>query len=174
MLKMFSTQLAGLFKKIQEDNYGFEDSSRLLAQSAIGDGCIYIHGFHEMTGIMQEAFYGAEPFPYAKPYDPKIPLTIADRVLLFTRYANDKDAIDFACKLKEEQIPFAAVATSTQNELNTLEQLADVFIDLRLQRGLIPDDNGNRIGFPHLMSALFAYYGIKFTLEEILTEYNEE
>jgi hypothetical protein len=52
--------------------------------------------------------------------------------------------------------------------------LADVHIDLRIQRGLIPDETGNRYGYPTLIAALFAYYGIKFTLEEIIKEYEEE
>ena len=46
--------------------------------------------------------------------------------------------------------------------------LADVHIDLRIQRGLIPDETGNRYGYPTLIAALFAYYGIKFTLVEII------
>ena len=35
MLKMFTTQLTGLFKRIEEkEEYSFEDGARLLAQGA--------------------------------------------------------------------------------------------------------------------------------------------
>ncbi|MGK0537349.1 DUF2529 family protein, partial [Bacillus sp. 'calajunan'] len=47
----------------------------------------------------------------------------------------------------------------------------DVHIDTKLLKGLIPDDEGNRYGFPSLMIALFAYHGIKYTIDEMLNEY---
>ncbi|RFU62350.1 DUF2529 domain-containing protein [Peribacillus glennii] len=179
MLKMFSTQISGLFKKIMEgEEFAFEDCARLLAQASIGDGTIYIHGLGEMQGILAEALYGAEIFPNAMPlYDEnrtQVSLSIADRVLLFSRHSNDEEALKLAADLRRDGIPFTAVSTLVPSAGHSLDQLADVHIDLRLQKGLLPDDNGNRVGYPTLMAALFAYYGIKFTLEEILTEYEEE
>jgi uncharacterized phosphosugar-binding protein len=178
MLKMFSTQVSGLFKKIMDgEEFSFEDSARLLAQASVGDGTIYIHGFGEMKGITAEAFEGAEPFPNGMPlYEKKNKLasiTNADRILLFSRYSNDYEALELAGHLREEGIPFIAVSTLVPSAEASLDTLADVHIDLRLQKGLIPDDSGNRVGFPSLMAALFAYYGITFTLNEILQEYSE-
>ena len=77
----------------------------------------------------------------------------------------------FRSNLQQLNIPFAAISTVVSSEEPTLLELADVHIDLNLQKGLIPDEIGNRIGLPNLMAALFAYYGIKFTLEEILQEF---
>lgn len=179
MLKMFSTQMTGLFKKIMDgEEFAFEDCARLLAQASIGDGSIYLHGFGEMKGILSEALEGVEPFPNTMAlYNEKkqlAPLTNADRVLLFTRNSDDSEALSLAKSLQEERIPFTAVSTLVPTAELSLDVLADVHIDLRLQKGLVPDDHGNRVGFPSLMAALFAYYGIKFTLEEILQEYGEE
>jgi hypothetical protein len=42
-----------------------------------------------------------------------------------------------------------------------------------LTKGLLPDDFGNRYGFPSPMAGLFVYYGLKFTIEEIIAEYEE-
>jgi len=172
MLKMFSTQMSGLFKKVlDKEAFGFEDSARLLAQASVGDGTIYIKSFGEMNGILSEAFEGAEPFP-GLPFDDKnMPYSQEDRVLLFTRTSADKKAIELAQNLQQLNIPFAAISTVVSSEELTLVELADVHIDLNLQKGLIPDEIGNRIGLPNLMVALFAYYGIKFTLEEILQEF---
>lgn len=177
MLKMFSTQISGLFKKIMaEEEFSFEDCARLLAQASIGDGTIYIHGFGEMQGVLAEALESAEPFPKAMPlFDMKnkqIQPNGADRVLLFSRYSNDSEALKLALELRKDGIPFTAVSTLVSSAEQTLDKLADVHIDLRLQKGLLPDENGNRIGFPSLMAALFAYYGIKFTLDEIMQEYS--
>ncbi|CAH0345052.1 DUF2529 domain-containing protein [Bacillus sp. CECT 9360] len=179
MLKMFSTQTTGLFKKIMdEEEFAFEDCARLLAQASIGDGTIYLHGFGEMKGILSEALEGVEPFPNVMAlYDDKkelASLTNADRVLFFTRYSDDSEALSLAKYLQKEGVPFTAVSTLVLSSGLSLDELADVHIDLRLQKGLVPDDNGKRVGFPSLMVALFAYYGIRFTLDEILQEYAEE
>lgn len=175
MLKIFSTQLNSLFKKVMEkEEFNMEDAARLLAQAAIGNGTIYIHGFGEMDGVTKEALNGIEPLIKAKAYDFKIPLTSEDRFLLFSRYSNDTEAIQLAQNLKKENIPFVAVSTTIESGIDSLQTIADVHIDLRVERGLIPNENGTRTGYPTLLVALFAYFGIKFIIEEILQEYQED
>ncbi|USK59691.1 DUF2529 domain-containing protein [Peribacillus asahii] len=174
MLKIFSTQINGLFKKmIDHEEFNIEDAARLLAQAVIGEGSIYIYGFEEMDGITKEALNGVEPLPAAKVYYLDEPLTLGseDRFLLFSRFSNDPEAIRLSQRLQQADIPFVAVSTVVEAEGDSLATLADVHIDLRVQRGLIPDELGNRVGYPTLLIALFAYYGIKFTIEEILQEY---
>lgn len=175
MLKIFSTQLNGLFKKIMEkEEFAIEDAARLLTQAAIGDGTIYIHGFHEMDGVTQEALKGIEPLLKASSYDAAFTPTSEDRFLLFSRYSTDQEAIELAHKLKAEGVPFVAVSTVVSSDTESLESLADVHINLQVERGLIPKDDGNRTGYPTLLVALFVYTGIKFTIEEILQEYLED
>jgi hypothetical protein len=168
MLKMFTTQVTGLFKRIEEkEEYAFEDGARLLAQ-----GSIYIFATKEMKAVEYEALEGAEPFKGVKIFDGFEDLTNADRVLMFTRYSNDEAALEMAVLLQEKGIPFVAVSTAVP-EGGRLAELADVHIDLRLPKGLLPDDFGNRYGYPSSMAALFVYFGLKFTIEEILAEYEE-
>ncbi|CAH0244318.1 hypothetical protein SRABI96_03012 [Peribacillus sp. Bi96] len=175
MLKIFSTQISGLFKKmIENETFEMEDAGRLLAQAAVGDGSIFIHGFGEMQGVTAEAVEGAEPFPSVKRYEEGETISREDRFLIFSRHSDDMEALKLAQQLKEKDIPFVAVSTSVPPKEDSLSELADVHIDLRIQRGLIPDETGNRYGYPTLIAALFAYYGIKFTLEEIIREYKDE
>ncbi|MFJ7744984.1 DUF2529 domain-containing protein [Peribacillus sp. NPDC097295] len=175
MLKIFSTQLSGVFKKIMEmDSFEMEDAGRLLAQAVVGDGSVFIHGFGEMQGVVAESMDGEEPFPKAKRYTDDAVISREDRLLLFSRHSNDPEAIKLGHRLLQLDIPFVAVSTGVQSEKDTLVELADVHIDLRIQRGLIPDETGNRFGYPTLIAALFAYYGIKFTVEEIIHEYEDE
>ena len=175
MLKIFSTQLSGVFKKIMEkESFEMEDAGRLLAQAIVGDGSVFIHGFGEMQGVVAESMEGEEPFPKAKRYTDDVVISREDRLLLFSRHSNDPEAIKLANRLQQLDIPFVAVSTVVQSEKATLVELSDVHIDLRIQRGLIPDETGNRFGYPTLIAALFAYYGIKFTLEEIIQEYEDE
>ncbi|WP_423800127.1 DUF2529 domain-containing protein [Neobacillus sp. SAB-20_R2A] len=174
MLKMFTTQLMGLFKRIEEkEEFAFEDAARLLAQAPVGDGSIYIYGEKEMKAVSAEAVDGAEPLKSARALsmESAADLDIADRVLIFARTSTDEAALSIAAQLQEKGIPFVAVSTVMDVSTGGLAEIADVHIDLRLTKGLLPDEFGNRIGYPSSMAALFVYYGLKFTIEEILAEY---
>lgn len=163
-MKMFTTQLTGLFKRIEEkEEFSFEDGARLLAQGQT----IYVVGFKEMKGVEFEALEGAEPLKGASTNIEEA--TSSDRVLLFTRTSDDQDAVELAGTLAEKGIPFVAVSTVVPD--GKLEELADVHIHLQLTKGLLPDDFGNRYGYPSSMAALYVYYGLKFTIDEILAEY---
>jgi hypothetical protein len=180
MLKMFTTQLTGVFKKIDEkEEFAFEDGARLLAQAPAGDGSIYLFATKEMRAVEFEALAGAEPLTGVKVLTDTdaagmAELSDADRVLLFTRTSQDEGAVEAARLLQEKMIPLVAVSTvmdaGAENDLRTL---ADVHIDLRLTKSLLPDDVGSRYGYPSAMAALFVYHGLKFTIDEILAEYAE-
>lgn len=164
MLKMFTTQLTGLFKRIEEKGeFSFEDGARLLAQGQT----IYLSGFREMKAVEFEALEGAEPFKGAKVLGSLDDVTSSDRVLLFSRSSSDTEAVELAAGLQEKDIPFVAVSAGD----GQLVELADVHINLQLTKGLLPGDMGNRYGYPSSMAGLFVYYGLKFTIEEILAEY---
>ncbi|MEH7251164.1 DUF2529 domain-containing protein [Neobacillus niacini] len=166
MLKMFTTQLTGLFKKIAEkEEFSFEDGARLLAQGQT----IYLLGFKEMKAVEFEALEGAEPLRGAHVLTNADDLTSADRVLLFSRNADDVEAIEWAMRLQEKGVPFVAVSTVVPD--GKLADLADVHLNLQLTKGLLPDDFGNRYGYPASMAALYIYYGLKFTIDEIFAEY---
>nr|WP_263324140.1 DUF2529 domain-containing protein [Neobacillus sp. Marseille-Q6967] len=164
MLKMFTTQLTGLFKRIEDKaEFAFEDGARLLAQGHT----LYIIGLREMKAVEFEALEGAEPFKGAVVLGDLDKVTSADRVLLFSRLSDDEDAVHVGQALQEKGIPFVAVSAGA----GRLVELADVHIDLQLSKGLLPDDEGNRYGYPSSMASLFVYYGLKFTVDEILAEY---
>lgn len=173
MLKMFSTQLTGLFNRLQEkEEFSIEDGARLLAQAAAGEGTVYIFGTKEMQAVALEAVYGEEPMQSAAILTEDVELEAADRVLVVSRYADDEEAVEAARDLQQKGIPFVAISTVRgENEAASLDTMADVHIDLRLKKGLLPDEMGNRVGYPTSIIALYIYFGLKFTTEEILEEY---
>ncbi|WP_375162354.1 DUF2529 domain-containing protein [Bacillus sp. V3B] len=172
---MFTTQLHGLFQRIQEkQSEWIEDGARLLAQAAIADHTIYVYGTAEMDAVVCEALKGAEPLSHTTSLhsvDDLGQLTMMDRVLLVSRYSTDSEALQLAKKLSEKGIPFVAIASHIESNKETIVDLADVHIDLQLKKGLIPNDDGGRSGYPFSMAALFVYYALKLTIEEILVEY---
>ncbi|RSD27160.1 DUF2529 domain-containing protein [Mesobacillus subterraneus] len=173
MLKMFSTQLTGLFNRLQDkEEFSIEDGARLLAQAAAGQGKIYIFGTKEMQAVGVEAVYGEEPLQAAAIFTGEVELESADRVLIVSRYNDDEEAVGIARQLQENGIPFVAISTVRhEDKADSLNGLADVHIDLRIKKGLLPDESGNRVGYPTSMAALYVYFGLKFTIEEILEEY---
>lgn len=179
MLKIFTTQLQGVFGRIGGDgDFGFEDGARLLAQAVVGDGRIYIHGVKEMKAVEFEATEGAEPLPKAtllSDLDSYHDLNDTDRVLIVSRFSTDEEAIETAKALKELEIEIVAISTVMPDEgAETLDSIADVHIDMKLKKPLIPGDDGERFGFPSSMAGLYAYYGLAFTIKEILEEQDDE
>lgn len=172
MLKMFTTQLSGLLSRIHEQNeFAIEDSARLLAQSLVGEGSLYLYGNHEMEAISAEAFAGAEPFKEMRKWDGVQDLTISDRVIIFSRFSHEQMAVQAGKLLLEKGIPFVAVSSHIENGEENLTQLADVHIDLLLKKPLLPDDEGNRYGYPASIAALYVYHAVTFTIREILDDY---
>lgn len=175
MLKMFTTQLVGRLKKIESDQeFNIEDAARLLAQALVGEGSIYIYAENEMEGILAEATMGQEPWDRVeKLTDSSIAeLTDADRVLMFSRSIHDEKTLEVAKALEEKGIPFVAVASAPIKEENPLEDLAFVFINLYMDKGLVPtEDYLGRTGYPSLIAALYVLHNIKFVLDEMISEY---
>lgn len=154
-----------------------EDGARLLSQAIVSEGNIYMYCHAEMKGVYWEAFYGLEPLEKVKELslESAPELHPADRVIIFTRFSNDREALSLAKILQDKEIPFVAVSSYALNHDAAIEKdlstLADVFIPLHIEQGLIPTETGNRIGYPHLICALYVYHNIKFLIDEILEEY---
>lgn len=176
MLKIFSTQLQGQFKKIMEqEELSIEDGARILAQSVISDGNIFVHGISEMGAVTMEALYGSEPLSTAKPLfcDGKMAdATDLDRVLLISRFSTDSEAVALAKDLHKKGIQTVAIAAIKKNvDTQSLIDFVDVLIDSKLTIGLLPNEDGTRFGFPSAMTALFTYYGLAFTIKEMVEEF---
>ncbi|UAL47248.1 DUF2529 domain-containing protein [Sutcliffiella horikoshii] len=181
MLKIFTTQLQGVFNRIgSSEEFAFEDAARLLAQAVVGDGRVYVHGVKEMKAVEAEATTGAEPLMSAtllSDLDSYHDLTDTDRALIVSRFSTDEEAISTAKALKELGIEIVGISTVMEPEFGgfadgteTLVSLSDVHIDMKLKKPLIPGDDGERFAFPSSMVALYVYHGLAFTLKEILEE----
>ncbi|WP_100401471.1 DUF2529 family protein [Bacillus sp. FJAT-42315] len=171
MLKMFSTQLNGLLQRIADkEAEQIEDGARLLAQAAIGDGTIFIKGFNEMKAVEAEAVFGAEPLVHATPLSSIDEVTETDRLLLVSRFADDEEVLMIAKEFQKKNIPFIAIAGARSTENESLENSADIFIDTKLLKGLLPNEQGERTAFPSSIAALYIFFLLKLTIDEILLD----
>lgn len=173
MLKIFSTQLTGYFQRIMtSEDINIEDGARILAQTILHKGTIYIRGINEMASIELEALQGAEPLRQARLLTNVDDVNAMDAVLLVSRYATDEEIVHLAKQLREKNIPLIGISTIKEGG-QTLLSYTDVHIDTKLTRSLLPADDGSRFGYPSIMTALFAYYGLAFTTKEILEDYED-
>lgn len=173
MSKILTTQLTGLFQRIgQSEEEAIEETARLLAQAAIGQGTVYFATFGELEAIAIQAQHGVQPFAKFARYDEAIELMPADRVIIFTRQASDEQALTLARKLNAEFIPFAAVASEVAGADNELSDLAYTYISLKMRGGILPHPTklGERIVFPHIMAALYIYEAIKMEFDEMVAD----
>ncbi|MET3699043.1 uncharacterized protein DUF2529 [Bacillus oleivorans] len=172
MNKMFTTQLTGLFQRLstEENGFLFEDAARLLAQAPAGQGSIYIYGEQELKAVTAEALYGVEPLQTAKELSEHQldEITHADRIWLFSRSSEDPAVQRFIAAFTKADIPFVLVANKGTDE--EAVPVGNVFIDLKVAKGLMPDESGNRFGFPTGITALFIYHHIHFLIREFLEE----
>lgn len=179
MLKIFTTQLTGVFKKIaEEEELQFEDASRLIAQSVMSEGTIYFYGVKEFEAITLEAVEGEDRLPNTKnlkelaSYDV---LTPRDLVVVAARYAADGEAVDVAKQLKKKGVTIVGISSVRKEAAeHTLVEHVDVHIDLKEINRLVPISLEERVGYPILMAGLYAYFGLYLTTKEILWEYEDE
>lgn len=170
MLKIFTTQLFGVFRKIQEtEEDRIEDCARLVAQSVIGDGMIYVKGFDELDAIVHVIMESEEKIPSVAPYQDNMELEPEDCLLIFSKTADDdrsKALLETARSNGASTVSLGAVEDGNEPGIN------EFHIDTKLLKGLVPDDEGRRIGYPVFMCALYAYYALYFTVSEMLEEYD--
>lgn len=177
MLKMFTTQLTGLFSRVSGKNeFEYEVAARLLAQVLAGDGAVYVKGFGEMAAVELEATVGAEPWPGAKVLDDVDTLNSVDRVLVVSRFAHDPAAMILAKKLVAANIPFVTIAEVERERKDEegLHTLADSFLHTGVGKAMLPKEDGTRMGFPSALAALYSYHQLYFVYMEFAEELFEE
>jgi uncharacterized phosphosugar-binding protein len=177
LLKIFTTQLTGVFKKIaDEEELQFEDASRLLAQSILSESTIYFYGVKEFEAITLEAVHGEDVLKNTmnlKDLSTYGELTPQDIVVIATRYSTDEVAVNLARKLAEQGVTTVGISSVLDGELS-LAEVVEVHIDLKEINRLVPLTFERRIGYPIIMAGLYAYFGLYLTTSEILSEYAGE
>ncbi|MBB4823155.1 hypothetical protein HNO89_000373 [Sporosarcina luteola] len=170
-MKILTTQIGGLLQRIgTASEEPIEETARLLAQAAIGEGRVIFAAFDEMEAVLVSAQSGAEPFQNAVRYEDDMGISSADRVWILARSAQDHRALALARQLAEQFIPFAATAGEKADDQNELSDLAYTYISTGLTKGLLPGPTGERIVQPHALAALFIYEAVKMAYDEMVLD----
>lgn len=161
-MKLLSSQLTQIFERIDLLEQSLEEIARLFAQTAIGEGTIFIAAFGEMKAVAAAALESSEPLPSASEWKTDSILTSADRVFILSK----KDEGDeLAGRLSDAAIPFAMLSAESYKS-----DLPEVFLSLGIDEGIPADETDGRTIVPHAMAALYAYHRIKVMLDRMLAE----
>ncbi|MDN7241807.1 DUF2529 family protein [Planococcus sp. N028] len=161
-MKILTTQLTGLFQRISQQEEAIEDTARLLAQAAVGEGTIFLAAFGEMKAVVSAAIDGAEPLPRVAEWHPESIITSADRIWIL---AKKDEGDELAGRLADAHMPVAMLTAETKET-----DMADAFISLKMDKGLLPTEGGGRMLVPHAMGALYVYHAVKMVIDEMLAE----
>ncbi|MFC0186955.1 DUF2529 family protein [Fictibacillus aquaticus] len=170
MLKIFSTQLAGIFQNIEKSSEeAVEDAARLLAQSLVSDGTVYFHGTDEMMAVAYEGVTGPNAIPSSHFYDEKTALTAMDTVIVSARFAACEKSAAIAGAAREAGTRTIFIGAAEKGtDLDSLPY--DVVLDTKAVRGLIPQDDGTRTALPSAICGLYVYQALHITVSEYLEE----
>ncbi|UCZ53047.1 DUF2529 domain-containing protein [Bacillus shivajii] len=173
-MKIFRTQLQNFINRTDEYEEQFEDAARIIAQSIISDGDLWIYGESELEGIVSQAVSGVDPLPTIKVANTNTAFTHLDTLLVFSTdpaSTGTKTIVEKGKKAGCEVIGVSSHSSQSDQEQEWIT-LCNFHFSTGLSQGLVPTDDGNRIGTPHLLIALHIYYALYFTLQEYLEEYD--
>lgn len=163
MLKIFNTQLNGVFNKIDAQEEEIDIAARLLAQAVVGEGTIYVKGFGDLKYFedfiveSKESLFGAEKLITESVLDR------TDRILLMAD-EYDESVIEYIQDLEDKDIDYVLVCNQ-HNEIQSMN-----FINLSTPRALVPAEDFSRIITPHLMAMNYIYYAIYANMKELLDD----
>lgn len=171
--KIFTTQLIGRLQKIDEQELDIEDGARLLAQALVGEGSIYIYAEDELEGIFLQAKNGHDSLPKVEKLTEEVipSLSTADRVLIVIKNAQSEKVLELGKTLHEKQVGFMVIGVKDPKQENPIEDIAHAYVDLHIDKGLVPTFTGDRKGFPYLLTALYVYHHMKLIIDEMIEDF---
>lgn len=174
MLKIFNTQLNGIFSKIDAQIEEIEIASQLLMQAANGEGKIRIKTFDEINNFHNFMINGQESLPHSESLnklDEIKKIDSTDRVLLAGTFFTE-ELNEWITKLNDYDIDFVVIANKDKTD-KAHESLMH-YIDLSTPRAIVPTADYSKIITPHLMVLNYIYYIMFAEMYEITQDLNEE
>lgn len=171
MLNIFNTQLQGIFQHITSQETAIEDSARIMAQSILGDGAIYMYTDDE--ALLTEAQQTYDALPDMQPLTAQNAnhLTSLDTALFFIEDEHEEETDHLLERTKASGASLLLILPSETSATYRTAQ-ADVTIETSLTTPLIPMDH-RRIGYPRTLVQLYVYEALYVTLQDILSEYDD-
>lgn len=174
MLKIFNTQLNGIFSKIDAQEEEIAIASQLLMQAAGGEGKIHVKTFDEVNHFSSFITESKESLPQSQTMSSLTDIEsidTTDRALLIAPFFTD-ELNTWIEKLNDKDVDFVVIANKDK-ENKTHETLMH-YIDLCTPRPIVPTADYSKIITPHMMAINYIHYIMYAEMYEITQDLNEE
>lgn len=158
-MNLFPSQLNRFLEHLSQQQTAIDSIAGVLAQAAVAEGTIFVAAFGEMKAVTAVVLHSEEPLAAAVEWSPASIVTSTDRVWIL---APNEEGNELAGRLSDANIPFALVSAQTKES-----ELADAFLPLG---SIVLQDAGRPLMVPHAIAALFIYYAVKLSIEQLLAE----
>lgn len=172
-MKIFATQLQGVFQKIMEqEEEAIENGARLAAQGPAGTGRLLIYAAPPMRGnAVNLASHPDAPAQTIQVIDTvEFKPEPVDRAIILAEKEEEEYLHSTIELLQSSDVPVVVIAPFTEEEGGMTLEPTDVWIHTHVHGGLVPDEHGNRIGHPSALSTLFVGQLLYLNIKELLDE----
>ncbi|QLK86528.1 DUF2529 family protein [Staphylococcus sp. 17KM0847] len=172
MSKMLTTQLTGVFNRLDTQSLDIQMAAQSLIQAIGGEGHIFIKGYGDLkcfeTYILQseEKLESSLSLECLSSFSD---LDSTDRILLFGAYYTEEMANDLAQLLKNNHD--VVMITNKPKSIEIPDHLIH-FVDLSTPRPLVFTEDYDKVVIPHMMALNYIYYEIYTQMVEMIRDLN--
>ncbi|MDK3768185.1 DUF2529 family protein [Staphylococcus pseudintermedius] len=174
MSKMLTTQLTGIFNRLDQQELDIQMAAQSLIQAMGGEGHVYIKGYGDLKCFESYILTSFEKLHSSLALDdyPSFDvLDTTDRVLLFGAEYSEEMARDLEQLIADDRD--VVVITNKPKEVESPDHLMH-FINLSTPRPIVYTEDYDKVVQPHLMALNYVYYEIYTQMVEMMRDLDLE
>ncbi|EGQ3497623.1 DUF2529 family protein [Staphylococcus pseudintermedius] len=174
MSKMLTTQLTGIFNRLDQQELDIQMAAQSLIQAMGGEGHAYIKGYGDLKCFESYILTSFEKLHSSLALDdyPSFDvLDTTDRVLLFGAEYSEEMARDLEQLIADDRD--VVVITNKPKEVELPDHLMH-FINLSTPRPIVYTEDYDKVVQPHLMALNYVYYEIYTQMVEMMRDLDLE
>lgn len=174
MSKMLTTQLTGIFNRLDQQELDIQMAAQSLIQAMGGEGHVYIKGYGDLKCFESYILTSFEKLHSSLALDdyPSFDvLDTTDRVLLFGAEYSEEMARDLEQLIADDHD--VVVITNKPKEVELPDHLMH-FINLSTPRPIVYTEDYDKVVQPHLMALNYVYYEIYTQMVEMMRDLDLE
>ncbi|MGV3042872.1 DUF2529 family protein [Staphylococcus rostri] len=170
MSKMLTTQLTGVFNRLDAQSLDIQMAAQSLIQAIGGEGHIYVRGYGDVKPFESYVLHSEEKLESSRALDTLTDfaeLDSTDRVLLFGEHYTEAMAHDLSQLIADGRD--VVVITNKPTSVEIPDHLVH-FIDLSTPRALVFTEDYDKVVVPHLIALNYVYYEIYTQMIEMIRD----
>ncbi|WP_251518233.1 MULTISPECIES: DUF2529 family protein [Staphylococcus] len=170
MSKILTTQLTGIFNRIEDQSIDVQMASQCLIQAIGGEGHVYIKGYDDLKFYESYILNSKEQLKSSKALETLSDfhqLDTTDRVLLFAPFYTEQVEEDVNALIKEDT-DFVLICNKPKN-IEFPDHLFH-FVNLSSPRPIVFTEDYDKVVEPHPIAFHYIYYEIYTQMVEMIRD----